>query len=110
MRAPTLDETVRRRVAAWMTARGLSQTALADAIGQNQPWVNRYLKGTLKADLETLARIAAAFDVPLSTLLDVPPPKSDAWLLEVYRGLMPKEQQLVRGFMSKLAPPVRKEA
>jgi transcriptional regulator with XRE-family HTH domain len=96
MRAPTLDETVRRRVSAWMTARNVNQTALADAIGQNQPWVNRYLKGVLKADLETLARMAAAFDTTLPALLDAPPPKADAALLEGYRALPPATQTLVR--------------
>jgi transcriptional regulator with XRE-family HTH domain len=96
MKAPTLDETVRRRIAAWMTARDLSQTALAAAIDQNQPWVNRYLKGILKADLETLARIAAAFDQPITALLDAPPTKADAVWLEAYRALPPATQTLVR--------------
>ena len=88
MKPPTLDETVRRRVAAWMAARGMSQPALAAAIGQNQPWVNRYLKGILRPDLETLARIARAFDQPLTALLDVPPLKADGnVVLELYRTL-----------------------
>jgi transcriptional regulator with XRE-family HTH domain len=78
-----------------MTARNVNQTALAEAIGQNQPWVNRYLKGVLKADLETLARMAAAFDTTLPALLDAPPPKADAWL-EAYRALPPASQKIVR--------------
>lgn len=96
MKAPSLDALVRRRIAAWMAARDLSQTALAAAIGHNQPWVQRYLKGQLKADLETLARIAAAFDMPLAALLDVPPPKADAALLDAYRALPPALQTLVQ--------------
>lgn len=100
MKALSLDDVVRRRVAAWMAARSLNQTDLATAIGQNQPWVNRYLKGALKADLETLARIAQAFDQPLATLLDQPPPKSDAPVLEMYRALSPKQQTLIRKLLA----------
>jgi transcriptional regulator with XRE-family HTH domain len=103
VKAPTLDETVRRRVAAWMSARGLTQPALAEAIGQNQPWVNRYLKGTLKADLETVARIAQAFDSSVTALLDMPPPKSDAPLLEAYHALPPERQTLVRKIIEAFA-------
>jgi transcriptional regulator with XRE-family HTH domain len=102
MKAPTLDERVRRRVAAWMTARDLSQVALAAAIGQNQPWVARYLQGSLKADLETLARLAAAFDQPITALLDGPPPKTDAAWLEAYRALPPARQTLVRDLVRAL--------
>lgn len=102
MKAPSLDARVRHRVAAWMAARGMTQPALAAAIGQNQPWVNRYLKGTLKADLETLARIAQAFDQPLAALLDAPPAKPDAVILEHYRALAPDLQTLVRKLLRAL--------
>lgn len=103
MKAPPLDDLVRHRVAAWMAARGLTQPALAAAIGQNQPWVNRYLKGILKADLETLTRIAQAFDQPLAALLDAPPPRPEAPLLDAYRALAPELQKAVRQLVQALA-------
>lgn len=64
---------LRQRVAGEMRAvlgrEKISQTALAETLNENQQWVSRRVNAEVAITLDDLERIAAALDVPLSTLL-----------------------------------------
>lgn len=50
-----LDEALRAR----LRVPGISQVALAKAIGRNQPWLNKYMNGSGKATIDDVVRIVA---------------------------------------------------
>jgi len=56
-------------VRAAMARRGVSQTALAGALGMSQAAVSRRLRGAIPLDVKELAAIAEILSVPLSALL-----------------------------------------
>jgi transcriptional regulator with XRE-family HTH domain len=68
-RADANDELVGRNIRLQRLSRGLSQSALADAIGVTFQQVQKYEKGTNRVGSGRLVRIAAALDVPVMTLL-----------------------------------------
>lgn len=91
---PTLDHLARTRIKAWIASTGVTQTDLAERIGRNQSWMNRYLRGDFDADLSTLQKIAEVFGHPLTALLDLPDKDPiEAKVLEAFRSLSPRGRQ-----------------
>lgn len=99
---PTLDEQARSRLRAWIVATGVTQAALAEQIGRTQAWMSRYLSGEIDADLETLNKLARAFDHTLTALLDLPSNPDDARLIEQVHRLSPKRRALIRALVDDL--------
>jgi transcriptional regulator with XRE-family HTH domain len=58
------------RIARLRKERGLSQTALAKAVGISREAIGKYERGEATASVETAKRIANAFDVTLDYLVD----------------------------------------
>lgn len=85
----TLDEQVRQRIRGWVESTGVTQKELGERIGRNQAWMSRYLSGEMDADLETLQKMAQAFEHTLSALLDTPTDPLEARWLGYYRGFPP---------------------
>jgi transcriptional regulator with XRE-family HTH domain len=56
-------------VRAAMARRGVSQTALAGALGMSQAAVSRRLRGAIPLDVKELAAIAEILGVPMSVLV-----------------------------------------
>jgi transcriptional regulator with XRE-family HTH domain len=67
-----LDDVARARIKAWAKGAGMTQRAVAEQIGKNDPWLSRFLDGTNDTDLDTLQQLAAVFGRTLWELLDVP--------------------------------------
>lgn len=63
--APAVAEEIRVR----MTRRRLSQTELANLLGERQWWVSRRVNGTTPITLDDLERIARALSVAVIELL-----------------------------------------
>jgi transcriptional regulator with XRE-family HTH domain len=81
------DDRVREKIKAWIASTGVTQAALAERIGRNQAWMSRYLGGEFAADLETLHKMARAFNHSLAALLDAPTDPIEAKLIEAFRAL-----------------------
>lgn len=56
-------------VRAEMARRGVSQTALAEQLGITQTAVSTRLRGKVAFNVDELAAVAAALDVPIGALL-----------------------------------------
>lgn len=98
-----LEEQVRARVKAWVSSMRVTQGALAERIGRDQVWVSRYLNGKVDSiDLETLQKIAAAFDHSLHALLEAPADPAEAQLVEDWRALRPKSRVLVSNLVADM--------
>lgn len=67
--ADTTTELVIGEIRAVMGRRRLTQTALAELVGENQAWLSRRLSGGTPIDLGDLTRIADALGVPISDLI-----------------------------------------
>lgn len=89
-----LDERARTRVKEWLSGSGTTQTALADAIGRNQAWMSRYLDGEFDTDLDTLTKLASAFQHSLFELLDLSATDEERALLRFFRALKPETRAL----------------
>jgi transcriptional regulator with XRE-family HTH domain len=89
-----IDDTARRRVRAWMAARRVTKTKIAQVAGRTQAWASRWLAGDFDAQLDDLAKIAAHFGQPIAALFDQRPDPAEAELVELYRGLPPERQTL----------------
>ena len=59
-----LRDTVAAEVRAEMARRRLSQTALADMLGEQQWWVSKRLTRSIPFTIEDLDRIAKALELP----------------------------------------------
>ena len=99
----SLDKQVRARIRAWLAGSGLTQTAFSDRIGKNQPWVSRYLKGEVEADLDTLQRMAEVFGHNLSTLLNQPSDPLELTLVELYRSVPARARATLLELLRHLA-------
>lgn len=101
------DDIARAKVAQWLAASQMTQTALADRIGRNQAWMSRYLDGEFDTDLETLERIATAFGHTLFELLDAPQNSTEAEVLDRWRALRPSGRRLVLDVLREWTPEAR---
>lgn len=99
-----LDETARSRVKKWLAAAEMTQTALAEKIGRNQAWMSRYLDGEFDADLETLDKIARAFEHTLFALLDEHANANEAEVIERWRALKPSSRTLLLDVLREWTP------
>lgn len=53
-----------------MSARGMTQEALANEVDRGQSWVNHKLSGRRKTNVEDIVLIAQALDIPPAVLLE----------------------------------------
>lgn len=81
-----LDEQVRQRVRAWVSAQ-MSQAEFGRRIGRNDSWVSRYFDENHDADLDTVARMAEACGHTIFELLDATPPADEGEVISAYRGI-----------------------
>lgn len=68
----TTTERVAAEVRAQMARKRVTQTDLAAALGVSQMTISRRLNGRAPFDVEELAAVALALDVPLATLVTEP--------------------------------------
>lgn len=69
--------------------------------------MSRYLDGEFDADLDTLHRIAAAFDHPVTALLDATTSAHESEAIELMRALRPASRELALQLLREWAnPPV----
>jgi len=100
----TVEDGVRRTIARWMAARGVTKTALGAAADRNQPWVTRYLDGEFGADVATLAKIAAFFGEPLAALFEAQPDPEVNELVQRFRATTPPRRALVLELLREWVP------
>jgi transcriptional regulator with XRE-family HTH domain len=102
-----LDDVARARILAWLRASGKTQADLGRDIGRNQSWMSRYLDGEFDADLDTLQRIAFAFDHTLTALLNVPGDAPGDEAREHFNALRKQTRDLALSVLKDWAnPPV----
>jgi transcriptional regulator with XRE-family HTH domain len=101
--AQTLDELARARIKTWITTTGITQTFLAEQIGENQAWMSRYLSGEFNADLDRLEKIAKVFSHTVAALLDSPADPQEKELIDAYRALPPSARALVLPLLQHMA-------
>lgn len=101
-RAPRdLDREVGRRIRSTRHAAGISQTALADAIGVTFQQVQKYEKGVNRVAIGTLVAIAETLGAPLDSLIprggagapETAPAIDTAQLVEVSAQLTPARRK-----------------
>lgn len=86
----SLGQRVARRIGVTRRARHLTQEKLAEKVGLSVETISRYESGRLGISLEALAKIAAALDVPVETLVRERPAgitSEEAEMLELWRGI-----------------------
>lgn len=76
-----------------MVRRKMTQHALAEKVGEGDPWVHRRLTGRAEITVKDLYRIAAALDVEASSLL----PRSAATRWEPRVRVLPERRSLLPG-------------
>lgn len=101
------DEIARGKIVQWLSASQMTQTALADKVGRNQAWMSRYLDGEFDTDLETLEKLATAFDHTLFELLDTPANPTEAEILERWRALKPSGRAVILDVLREWTPQER---
>ena len=87
---------------------GISQQALADAIGVSQQSINQYENHTIEPDIAVLSRIADFFHTTIDSIvgregtnqqtddaISYPLTKQEIRLIEQYRALKPFERECV---------------
>lgn len=105
------DEAARERIRLWLRGTGMTQVVLAEKIGRKQAWMSRYLDGEFDTDLDTLERLAHAFDHTLAELLDLTQDEAERALLDAVRALTPPKRALALQMVQAMAgstPPVKK--
>lgn len=100
----SVEDAVRRKITAWMAARGVTKTALGSAAGRNQSWATRYLDGEFSTDLDTLQRVAAFFGEPLAALFEQTPDDDLREVLFRYRATTPPRRALVLELLREWTP------
>jgi len=66
------DKAIAGRIIALRKSRGLSQSALASALGVTFQQVQKYERGTNRITADRLAKLAVLFEVPVSAFFDEP--------------------------------------
>ncbi len=103
-----LEDTARRRVMGWRDALGMTQGTLGEVIDRNAAWVSRWENGHLSADVDTLAKIAAALDHTLFELFDVKQNKREREILDCYRRIRAQKRRLAMDVLRELAGGLRR--
>lgn len=88
---------------------GVSQRALADAVGVSQQSINKYENHKIEPDIETLVRIADFFDTSVDYVIGHTSIKrkyaeyqasdlttEEGRIIEKYRNLKPKQKECVQ--------------
>ncbi len=89
--------------------KGISQQALADAIGVSQPSINKYENHNIEPDIETLRRMADYFDTSVDFIVghtdirrkleptdEYALNASEAALIDGFRALTPEQKECIR--------------
>lgn len=84
-------------------SRGMSQQALADALGVSRSAVSMWELGSREPDYETLEAIADIFNVPMSALINGDEPEQDAELWELRETLRRRPEMRTLFSLSKNA-------
>lgn len=66
------DQAIAARIVALRKSRGLSQSALASALGVTFQQIQKYERGTNRITADRLAKLATLFEVPVSAFFDQP--------------------------------------
>jgi hypothetical protein len=99
------DDQARRRLRVWMAANPrVTQSALGQAAGFNQPWFSRFLKGEFDASLDAYAGMAALFNQPVAALWDLRDDPREEELMTRFRGMPERRQQLILDIARDWAP------
>lgn len=107
----TSPERIPNRVHAHRTARGMSQQALADAVGLSAQHVARLERGERDLLLSRLYRIAAALCVHPADLLDGGPPApspAEARLQALWSVLPDERREILLKVAEAMAKPARR--
>ena len=86
-RVKTLDDTARERIVLWRRNARMTQKELGDLCGRNAVWVSRYENGYFDSDLDTLQRMAAAFNQTIYAALNVKADPTEELIIERYRAI-----------------------
>jgi transcriptional regulator with XRE-family HTH domain len=101
-----LDDLARERVRRWLGPAGLTQGALGEKIGRNDSWVSRWLGNDFDADLDTMEKLAHAFDHSLFELLNQPVGTPiEREVIELFRAFTPEGRQIALGALRLMATP-----
>lgn len=103
------DKRAQRRIYNWRVTHNWSQRELADKIGRNAIWINRFESGLHTASLGTMADLAAAFNRTLFDLLDLPADCEERELVERVRAMAPDARAALLVWLRHLTPHVRHE-
>ena len=76
-RAEEIDHLVGQNIRIFRIARGMSQTALGDAIGVTFQQIQKYENGANRMGSSALVKIASALQVPVARLFDNAVPVAD---------------------------------
>lgn len=103
------DRAIALRITALRKANGLSQTAVADALGVTFQQVQKYEKGTNRIGPDRLSKLAALFQVPMSALFEGTAGTEGA-TPELFALLKPKGAvDLVRAYTEIESPALRQQ-
>lgn len=100
---PSLQTIARTNLKQWLVSTDTTQTYVCAQIGRNQPWLSRYLKGEIDADIDTLAQMAAVFEHSLFALLSVPADPEEALLVKLYRACRPTGRRAALAMLRELS-------
>lgn len=89
-----------RRIKAIRLQLDLSQASLAECIDKSPTFISRLESGLKKPSLETLVRVADAFDVPIDYLLHNAPKQSN--IQELLSDCTPREIRFIEGLIPVL--------
>lgn len=101
------DKRAQRRVYNWRITHNWSQRELAEKIGRNAIWINRFEAGLHTASLGTLAALAAAFNRTLFDLLELPADAAEQEMVERVRAMADETRAALLVWMRQLTPHVR---
>ena len=105
----SIDMLVGRKIRVHRLSRGISQEALADALGITFQQVQKYEKGTNRVGSGRLFRIAGLLEVPVSAFFEGAPPNGHAGGARPAQDLIsePQPYRLVHAFAKIGDPGVR---
>lgn len=99
-----LDDIARDRIIRWRRAARMTQKTLGDLCGRNSIWISRYENRYFNSDLDTLARMAGAFNQSIFAALDVKADPTEQEIIEYFRAIpRPPAREMARGLLRELA-------